>query len=197
MRLIYCLGVLFLFFASCEIENNSEEVKLIGDFYNKTSIKLPSDKSQLDLNQDKLNFLYGINENLNNEGLNKEIVNSFFVFDSDVLFERKEISEEELALIKDLKALKGKKINKELLDEYVGRSFIYVNERIISNEIKQEYGIDGILSFSRVSFNREKNKAALAIGQSLGKLNGELTLYIFEKNNNEWNPKYYLVLEES
>ena len=197
MRLIYCLGVLFLFFASCEKENNSEEVKLIGDFYNKTSIKLPSDKSQLDLNQDKLNFLYGINENLNNKGLNKEIVNSFFVFDSDVLFERKEISEEELALIKDLKALKGKKINKELLDEYVGRSFVYVNERIISNEIKQEYGIDGILSFSRVSFNREKNKAALAIGKSLGKLNGELTLYIFEKNNNEWNPKYYLVLEES
>ena len=197
MRLIYCLGVFFLFFASCEKENNSEEVKLIGDFYDKTSIKLPSDKSQLDLNQDKLNFLYGINENLNNEGLNKEIVNSFFVFDSDVLFERKEISEEELALIKDLKALKGKKINKELLDEYVGRSFIYVNERIISNEIKQEYGIDGILSFSRVSFNRENNKAALAIGKSLGKLNGELTLYIFEKNNNEWNPKYYLVLEES
>jgi PBP1b-binding outer membrane lipoprotein LpoB len=46
------------------------------------------------------------------------------------------------------------------------------------------------LSFSKVEFNKEKNKAIVIMGASFGKLNGFSALYFLEKKNGNWIIKY-------
>lgn len=46
------------------------------------------------------------------------------------------------------------------------------------------------LSFSKVEFNKEKNKAIVIMGASFGKLNGFSAIYFLEKRNGSWIVKY-------
>ena len=46
------------------------------------------------------------------------------------------------------------------------------------------------LSFSKVEFNKEKNKAIVIMGASFGKLNGFSSIYFLEKKNGNWIIKY-------
>lgn len=46
------------------------------------------------------------------------------------------------------------------------------------------------LSFSKVEFNKDKNKAIVIMGASFGKLNGFSSIYFLEKKNGNWIIKY-------
>lgn len=45
---------------------------------------------------------------------------------------------------------------------------------------------DILLNFSRISFNKEKNKAIVIVGVSFGKLNGFSSIFFLEKKTNKW-----------
>ena len=76
---------------------------------------------------------------------------------------------------------------------------LYLNQRFVSKEgkEKEKYSITGIISFSRVSFNKQYNKAAIGVGIHGGRLNSSFTIYILEKVENKWEVKYYLTIEVS
>lgn len=203
---------LFLLIVSCnKVDNINEEIAVVGYMYNSIPKKLPppppTKNSELDssifnrIDYSKLKpfrFSYAIYERFDNSGLNREINTSFFKAKSNKLFERENIDSLETVLVKNLGNVNGDIfIDKKHLNNYVNEDLLYLNKRFLNKEIKEKYSITGIMTFSRVSFNKEFNRAAIAVGIHGGRLNSSYTIYILEKIKNKWKTKYYLTIEES
>ena len=205
--------LLFLLIVSCNNENNiNGEIAVVGYMYNSLPKKLsppppPQKNSELDssiINKidysklKSLHFSYAIYEQFDNSGLNKEINKSFFKAKSNKLFERENIDSLEMVLVKNLGNLNSDTfINKKYLNNYVDEDLLYLNKRFLNKEMKEEYNITSIITFSRVSFNKQFNRAAIAVGIHGGRLNSSFTIYVLEKIKNKWVKKYYLTIEES
>jgi len=216
LKLLYTI-VLFLLITSCNKENNNlnEEIAVVGYMFNHIPKVLPPPppppkNSELDssiinrIDYSKLKpfqFSYAIYEKFVNSGLNRKIPNSFFKAKSNELFERENIDSLEMVLVKNLGDIKEDSafIDKNLLNNYVNEDLLYLNQRFISKEGKEKlkYSINGIISFSRVSFNQQFNRAAIGVGIHRGRLNSSYTIYILEMIKNKWEIKYYLTIEKS
>jgi len=199
-----------LLFLSCNKNNIiEEEISILGYLYNNIPKKLPPppqksiglDSSNYDINYSKhkpLHFTYAINEYFISVEIDRETNQSFFKYKTDKLFERENLDNIEMDLIKKINSFDDTKlISKKLLNKYVNESLLYLNQRFIDKKTKEEYKINGIISFSRVSFNKLKNRAAIAVGTHGGRLNSSLTIYILQKKNKSWKIKSYLTVEES
>lgn len=214
MRLKFLFIISLAMLTSCR-QNKviNEEIAVISYMY-KTIPKVvppppaPSQTTEFDSIENQIDytklepiyFRYAIYYQFDNSGLDGYINKSFFKANSEKFFERKEIDSSDFVLIKKLRdKYKNEQINKELLDSYVNENLLYLNKRFISKEAKEkrEYNIDGIITFSKVSFNNQKDRAALAIGIHRGKLDSNLTVYILEKNQETWNIKYYKTISKS
>ena len=205
-----------MIFISClQSKGVDEEMVVIGYIYNSIPKTIPpppppppmqnsdfdSIDNQFDYSKlDSLYFRYAINNQFVISDLNKEINKSFFKANSEKLFEREDIDSLNMALIKKIGNVNTKKnLNKEFLNNYVGKNSLYLNQRFISKDGKEkkELNIDGIISFSRVSFNAKKNRAAIVVGIHRGRLDSSSTIYLLEKINENWSIKYYSTIEIS
>ena len=54
----------------------------------------------------------------------------------------------------------------------------------MSREKYEKYNM--VLSFSRISFNKEYTKAIIIMGAGFGKLNGFSAIYFLEKKKEKW-----------
>jgi len=81
-----------------------------------------------------------------------------------------------------------------LLKKYLNKDIVLINQKTINKEIKERYGINRLLSFSRVAFNENYTKAAIGVVNFGGKLDSSFTIYILEKNENKWQIKYYQIV---
>ncbi len=195
---------MFLFLiSSCKYDSCLEEVEVLSTIYNSIPKSIPTpprpiEGSEIDsliisnINYSKLKsikFTYAINKNYisNNIEYNHS---GFHVPKSKKIFETIIINDTEYQLIKNISKEKDS-INKNLFNNKIGSKLIFLDKRVISEKTKKQYRIDGIISFSKVSFNENHNKAAVEVIIYRSGLDSSLSIYILEKVNKKWKIKYY------
>jgi hypothetical protein len=156
------------------------------------------EEDNIDYSQLKpLTFNYAINENFVYYDFDyiNEISNQFMAYKSKELFEEKGLDSSYMKLVQGLSGLKkSDKIDKAKLSELINDDLIFWDKQKITIQEKKELNITGIISFSRVSFNDEFTKAAVAVGDYSEHIGGGVSLYILEKIDNNWVIKYTKVL---
>lgn len=150
-------------------------------------------------NRKSLVHKYAINLNLQNFDLSKVNLRNVKRKDLDTgLSKIEDLSNLELELFNKLKKETFKvQIDTLLIEKIFDEDLLFMHKKIISREEQRQYNITGIISFSDVVFNDEKNKAILAVGTNRGKLDSDLTVYFLDKLNNEWHVSCYSVIEKS
>lgn len=213
MRLII-IPILYILAISCSSEQvtKNEELNVIAAIYKRTPKILPppppplpnsevKEENNIDYSKLKpLMFTYAINDHFvyyNFDYVN-EVSNRFHPAKSKELFEKKVLDSTYMKLVVGLSVFqKKKKIDKPKLIKILNEDLIFWNKQTISIEEKRKTNISGIISFSRVSFNDNFTKAAVASGSYFERIGSGVSLYILEKIGNEWVVKYSKVLEMS
>ncbi|WAC03806.1 hypothetical protein N7U66_10525 [Lacinutrix neustonica] len=202
--------IYLLIFVSCQ-NNNEEEYKVIATIYNSIPKELlpppkPTGKNEVldsivnKIDYDNLNpliFNYAINENFINFEIDN-ISKKFKSYNSKELFKTININEDEFVLIESLKTQNySKKLDKKKVTKLCEDDIVFSSKQFLKKNSKEKDSLDGIISFSRVSFNKGYEKAAVCVGVYRSGLDSNLKLYILEKNNGKWEIKSYKLLSIS
>jgi len=209
LKINYKVFILLFVFISCSNGNEiNEEINVIIKMYNSISKSIPpppkpsidseiSDSiiNKTDFNSLKtINFKYAINKKFINFETEKAS-NRFRVYKSKELIT---LTDEDYSLVAKFNSNNSNElINEKAFIDFNEEEITFIDQQFINKEDKKEKGIDGIVSFSKVSFSDDKNKAAIAVGIHRGKLDSSLTIYILERLDEEWKIKSYNVVEVS
>jgi len=210
-RLNIFLILLFTFSLSCSEKLNVDKSKyqVMKVIYNNIPKNIPPTPLELlpDSIAKKVNLsdrnglvhIYAINLNTQDYDLSK--VNSRKVNKKDSitgLSKRVDLSDEELRLFNKFKKKAFEfQIDTLLLENVFDENLFFMSKRTISREEQKQYDLTGIISFSDVVFNNEKNKAVITVGTNRGRLDSDLIVYFLDKIENEWKITYYSVIEKS
>lgn len=201
---------IFLIIYSCSQKQKiNEEMCVIGKVYNYIPKAIPSfpalkesnidtiNKSVAEIAKDSLYFNYAIYSGFINVSINEKFDGYFYTIGGNV-FKKEKINSSYTSILKQLNALSTEAyFNKEVFRNSIKDDVLFINNSITDDNLKKENKIDGVLSFSRVSFNEEKSRAAIIVSNNKGKLNSSLIIYLLHKTNNDWQITHYLPLEWS
>lgn len=210
LKINYKILLLIFILISCSKKGDvDEETIVINKMYNSILIpkSVPSPPKPKK-NEEDIESLKKINFNKNKfikYAINKKFVNfkiensskKFNVYNSKKLFEHTNISNEDHALLQNLNVKVEKNIDSNVFKKINKEEVVFLEKQFVNSEDKKEIGIDGIVSFSKVSFSKDKTKAAIAVGVHRGKLDSSLTIYILEKTDKDWKIKNFKVIEVS
>lgn len=68
-------------------------------------------------------------------------------------------------------------------------SIVYFKEELLTEDSRDFFKFDMLLSFSRIAFNEDYTKAVLKVSESRSKLAGSSSIYFLEKINGKWQIK--------
>ncbi|WP_299891371.1 hypothetical protein [uncultured Lacinutrix sp.] len=206
----YLIMLLTFVFISCSSKTNiNEDIKVVNKVYNSILIpKYVPAPPPIYKNSDSIEPLkkvdfsniekikYAIYKKFVNSKI-ENIPNKFRVYKSEKLFEHINLSEKEYVLLQNLNNNSEGFINIEAFKKLNKEDIIFVEQQFINREEKKESGIDGVVSFSKVSFSSEKDKAVVAVGVYRSGLDSSYTLYLLEKKDNNWQIKSFKVISVS
>ena len=203
MRLNFYILSLILLISSCQGHADFQDKLQILKVINETiprQLPLPPPPDHEKHKLDSLSQDYGIME------FNYAIYPNYFVLDEDINFSSKfwkergsqarfgkaEIDSIDYETLKGLlKFEKEETINKRLIENLFKKEILQLNQRVINQMEKKEFGVDGIISFTNIAFSSKRNLAAIGLGVHRGRLDSYFNLYILEKINGNWIIKYF------
>ena len=171
MRLSFILLSLCIILFSCNHEVNSADEQEILMLIRKkvpdkiASPPLPIENENIveENKKDSISFKYAINSNY--FLLDKEFSfssKSLKYKNSENRFGKVEIDSASYRLLEKLLTFdKEEKIKEKIIEKILGEKTIILNRQFIKDTDKKDYEIDGIISFSKISFNEEKNIATI------------------------------------
>ena len=196
LKKLNILLILFLLNSCCQNKNNTEEentyqiVTLLVNGYKKYIVLSPSFPppllSKMKIQDSLLIYKYFIQQSLKKKTI--ALTNKMFAIKETHSFRDKcEIDKE---IVEKLNTLtKSKSLNIEKVTLYGKDTLIQYKEEFKKSSWKGFYKMDLLLSFSRISFNKQFNKAIMIVGATKGHLNGFSTLVYLEKENYVWKIK--------
>jgi len=214
MRVSYLFVTILSFFIITTCTGKSvvnEELQVISTIYKAipkviSAPPRPSKNSEIEdsiveqMDYNELNsktLKYAINKNY----VNFELSDSpafFQVYNAKKLFDKVKLNEEELVLIDNLGRLNyTQRINESVFLNDRDESVLFIDKQIINKEDKKNYNIDGVISFSKVSFSKSENEAVVCAGVYHSGLDSSLIIYILEKVNQVWRIKSYKTMSVS
>lgn len=206
MQLRFSFLILFFLIISCKsIDYNEEEIKVIGTIYKAIPKVIPPPppvkgdiNSEIRNPVDFLKHRYAIFQEFINIKPTNNVANVFYEYKSNELFKEISIDSVSIGLVRYLGKLdSNENFNKEELNKFVNKDLIYLNQRYVQREEKNNLNINGIISFSRVAFNKGYDKAAVCVGIHYDKLATSQVIYILEKVNGLWKIKFTEVVDVS
>lgn len=213
MRLIMTVSFCFLCI-SCSLKQiqKNEQLAVIATVYERIPKTLPpppiiGNENEVEHQNNignivlkHLNFNYGINENFVYYDFDyiNGISDVFYIYKSKELFAEDTIDSSYMTLVAELSKLKEPdKIDKAQFAKLSYSDLAFWDRPTITNEEKKENNLSGIISFSRVSFNKDFSKAAVVVGDYFERIGSGASLYILVKTDDKWVIKYEKTLEKS
>lgn len=101
--------------------------------------------------------------------------------------ENLQIEEEFKKLVYDLKTLEAQPLDLSLINTDRNDSIIEFNENLLDPQVSDFLEFDLLITFSRIAFNENGNKAVVIGTSSTSGLAGFSALYFFERTKEKWN----------
>lgn len=185
---IISVFVLVLLLNSCSSNIRNDEIDIIATVYQSIPKSLPLLPRELmpDSIAGKIDFS------------KREPIKHVYAINSRFEFKPLTINADGIKPISESK--KGKNtnfINKELLVKNIGNKILFLNQQFITREEKKKHNVDGIISFSKASFNKALDRAAIKVGIYRAGLDSQLKIYILQKTEGKWTIKETRIVEYS